>query len=731
MSRVSLLPLLSPEDVEGTEFTPVVKDGALYRAPLDGLAAGINGQTAGANLLFDSAHEVIADFPRFGGFVHWPIGTPAFTSQSENIPVSTPVATIPAGSQFRRTHDLRKLGLQAGQPVTLDLLVWFAEAGGQCSLYLRETADGANVGGATGDVLADAGLQVVTLRFDYVEGADFGLGLVTGGGAFEVAGMFLSPTRIRPQPTPGATRFEAIDEWLRLNSEHLAPAKPRLDQTGFAVATRNRFDPAASGVAFGQYVNEDNGQLAGNADYNSTGFMPVEGGGEYTLQGFVRGAWFDAAGNFLSGYGPLDPSVATTLTAPAIARLHRGSARTLNFEWHNAQFEKGAAATDPIGFNEKIAPYLIVGSDSFGERRMRKWRMFKAQRALGYPVQFHFAVGHDSRTFETDRWSGFFTEYLVDKYGDAGAGWIGFGKNGNEKVNGNARPALYSVVREGDWGEADTTNYYTSPSPDIGRANTSADNAKITVTGPALPVLESVRLFWEGTADGVARYRWNGGGWNVIALQGAGGQNALLEDLPAGDAWTWELERVSGNCRPQGLLPLSAEPGVIVSKTAGTGTQAAQWSDVAEGTNWQNQIAVMALDGLIWAPGPNDQANQRTAALFAQANATMMARYAAACPGMDRMIVAAAENGLRENVKMVSYQRALAELAARERLAFLNMQDAFGDPNDPTEYGITGNVPLIGADNLHELTRSNPTPPELQKNAFHFPFEILDFLGAL
>ena len=109
----------------------------------------------------------------------------------------------------------------------------------------------------------------------------------------------------------------------------------------------------------------------------------------------------------------------------------------------------------------------------------------------------------------------------------------------------------------------------------------------------------------------------------------------------------------------------------------------------------------------------------------------MMARYAAACPGMDRMIVAAPENAKREIVKMVAYQRALAELAARERIAFLNMQDAFGDPNNPTEYGITGNVPLLGADNLHELTRVNPTPVDLRKNAFHFPFEILDFLGAL
>ena len=728
MSRVSLLPPLSPEDIEGTEFTPVLKDGGLYRAPLEALAAGINGQTAGANLLFDSTHEVIADFPRFGGFSHWPLVTPTFTTQSQNIPVTTPVATIPSGTQYRRLHDISRLGLQDGQTVTADFLVWFAEPGGQCSFYPRANPDGENLGGGTGDILAEAGLHIVTLRFEYTEGANVALAFVTGGGAFEVAGGFLSPTRIRPQPTSGAARLADIDEWLRLNSDHLAPAKPRIDQTGFVVKSRNLFDPAAQDVVIGHAVNEATGALYENDQYHSSGFMPVEGGEQYTRKFFLYGAWFDGARNYISGYSPADPD---TLTAPAHARYHRGCARTFNFEWHQAQFEPGVAETDYAGFDEKIAPYLIVGGDSFGERWMRKWRMFKAQRALGYPVQFHFALGHDSRTFETHRWSGFFAEYLAHKYGDAGAGWIGFAKLGNEPVNGNVRPGLYPVTREGDWGEADSTNYYTSPSPDIGRADTSEDGAKITVTGPALPVLESARLFWEGTADGVVRYRWNGGPWVVLDLQGAGGQSILLENLPGGDAWLWEMERVAGNCRPQGLFLRSAEPGVLISKTAGTGTQAAQWSDVAEGTNWQNQIAAMDFDGVIWAPGPNDQANQRTAALFAQSNATMMARYAAACPGMDRMIVAAPENAKREIVKMVAYQRALAELAARERIAFLNMQDAFGDPNNPTEYGITGNVPLLGADNLHELTRVNPTPVDLRKNAFHFPFEILDFLGAL
>lgn len=529
-------------------------------------------------------------------------------------------------------------------------------------------------------------------------------------------------------------RLAEIEALIAEVTNTLPATQPELDETGFATKTRNLFDPAAEDVQLAVFVNESTGTLDASANYNTSGIFPIEAGAEYAHRGIVRGVWLDAAEQFVSGFGPLGAS--DTVTAPATARFARVSALAAgiggsNANWHNAQFEKAGAATDFVGFEEKIDPWLVPGADAFNQRTLRKWHIFQRNIALGRPAQFDIALIGNSYTHNPDRYSGAFAEALVDLYGDAGGGWVGFANNGGGSgLNGNARPGIYTLVRTGSW-SIDSTNYISSPSPDIGRAESSTAGDRLTLTGPAAPALSGAKLFWEGTADGVIRYSWDEGvSWTPLNVQGGVGtsQTAALTGFTSG-TWTLWIEVVSGTVHLQGVNLASEASGVRVHKLGATGSQAAQWANV-DGTQWQAAIGALAPDMVMVIHGRNDQANSRTPALFAAAVETIMTRVRAAVPGVDRMVVAYPENQAQAKVRMPSYSRVLAGLCVRHRMAFKDAQPAYGDPNNAEEYGSAGDLRLFSADNEHPVTRAAPTAENLWPNAVVLHNELLHFLGA-
>ncbi len=101
-------------------------------------------------------------------------------------------------------------------------------------------------------------------------------------------------------------------------------------------------------------------------------------------------------------------------------------------------------------------------------------------------------------------------------------------------------------------------------------------------------------LHYVGTADGVVRYRWNGGGWSAnLNVQGADNQASVgLAGKPAG-AWALEVEVVSGTVKLCGLVASRAGNGVIVHKLAGTGSHTYNWA-VQDAERWKAGYAAWA-----------------------------------------------------------------------------------------------------------------------------------------
>lgn len=361
---------------------------------------------------------------------------------------------------------------------------------------------------------------------------------------------------------------------------------------------------------------------------------------------------------------------------------------------------RGSRSTLGDRLSQYLDAYGLPRRHTFNEHRLRRWRYLRRKRLLAESAQIVVALIGDSYTHNTTRYSGALADTLVAELGDAGGGWVGFASNAGS-INGNVRPSSYVFTRPvGTWGEGASANYYTIPSPDTGQAVSSTAGDSIRVTGPASPTLSVVKFYWNGTADGVMRYRWNGGSWTTINVQGSGIQTANLAGLPGSGSWTLDLEVVSGTCKPCGIDVQSAASGVRIHKLGGTGTQAAQWAAV-DATQWQASIAALAPQLVTVMHGTNDQFAGRTPAQFAADLTTIVSRVRAAVPGVDVAILMPAENQSGNAVKMKDYAAAAAQVAAAQGCAYLDTQYLFGDPDAPTEYGSAGAIPLYSSDNVH------------------------------
>ena len=129
----------------------------------------------------------------------------------------------------------------------------------------------------------------------------------------------------------------------------------------FFQVSKNLFNPNDSGVALGSYVSYFTGKLRANPSYNATGFMPVVGGQNYTMNYKHEMAWYDANKVYISG----SPSTDKNLTQQAPANAAYCRCTVITTSWGSFQFELGTQQTDyePYGF--KIKQEYIPESDSF------------------------------------------------------------------------------------------------------------------------------------------------------------------------------------------------------------------------------------------------------------------------------------------------------------------------------------------------------------------------------
>lgn len=299
----------------------------------------------------------------------------------------------------------------------------------------------------------------------------------------------------------------------------------------------------------------------------------------------------------------------------------------------------------------------------------------------------------DSWTDSVPRWSGRFVEQLVARYGDAGPGWVGFAFN--PAPHNNARPSVVSTAVSAGW----TADWYTGGGPDLGSITSSTSGAKVTVTGPA--GLTSVHLFAEGTADGEARYRWNGGSWSSVSLVGSGLLIESLTGIPAG-VFSLEIEVISGSSKLFGLDLRNSNRGVRVNKLGCSGSTSSAWATGTAAATWAPAISALNANAHFLMLGTNDQQRPWYPIDFAHYLGVIVDAIRATDPLSGVALMHPPENPREPQVQpMAALTAAARELAIQKGCASLDLQYVFGDGSDPASYGDGSSRPWFEPDDIH------------------------------
>lgn len=355
---------------------------------------------------------------------------------------------------------------------------------------------------------------------------------------------------------------------------------------------------------------------------------------------------------------------------------------------------------DVIAHETRITAIELGGSGAtpeFADRTylLRETRQRLRSLKLGDSKRFTVACIGDSYTHNAARYTRPVAETLQTDYGDAGPGWVGFGFASDALLNGSVS-ADVGYAKSGTW----TSNYGTSVSPDVCDAVSSQAGAKLTITYAGSPALSGVDLYHIGTADGVIRYRWSGGAWTTLNVQGtvAALHITALAGVPASDSWTLDIEVVSGTVKLAGANLKTTLSGVVVHKLGATGSRATQWSAV-DATQWQAGLASLDPDLAIVMLAGNDYRANATPAIVAAAISTIIDRIRAAQPRCDVLVMMQPDLGETHTYTMFDYADAEYPVTVAKRAAWLNLQGVFGD--EFADYAAGGVHDWFNADLVH------------------------------
>lgn len=295
-----------------------------------------------------------------------------------------------------------------------------------------------------------------------------------------------------------------------------------------------------------------------------------------------------------------DPTAINTLTA-SIASL---SARMDTYH-------------DPLG-----APAVQI----YQHWRLRKARMKMRKLQLAVPnIQWSLTFAGDSYIDDQNKGFKKVADALYAKYGRAAVGYVGFATS--VQLVGY-RDALATGVTIVD-GTATSPDTYSITSSTVGLVGTwylPSTEARPT----------SARMLWNGTADGVIRYRWyDTDTWKTLNVQGSGVQSALLDltGMPAaGTQIRLRIEVVSGSVDLYGVYyGNTAGVGVILNKCGNNGTRAYEWAALNQ-AQWVTAMSLIPTDTMCFLMLTNDKSDNRTADQIGTDMTTLMTRARLANP---------------------------------------------------------------------------------------------------
>lgn len=510
-----------------------------------------------------------------------------------------------------------------------------------------------------------------------------------------------------------------------ISTNMLAADSVTPDKVSFFLDSKNLFNPNDPEAILGSYINYATGTPLVNPSYNATGYIPVTPGETYTISYSHQRAFYNANRQYVSGTNSGNPATFVVPDGCYLARFSVGVTA-----WQYFQVEVGPTATSYEPYGPTLDPDLLPQSSQsvdvtqfltldgapkinpYRPELLRQTHYRLMKRALPTPedTQLVISLGGDSYTHNRARWSGPFTEYMVERFGDAGGGWCGFGflqsgnvapwTSGNQPnyLNGNVRSTLYPTKVYGNL----VGTYFSGASPDLAFATLSTAGDYITQGIPASPVHNGCDLVFIGTADGQIRYKWDSNGWNTVNVRGELGATQVVglnTGIPNG-AGTLTIEWAAGTVKLCGVNLISSSPGVRVNKLAATGSSISSWA-TAPASQFEAGFASLGAHLFIYMDGTNSQGGNMSATAWGNHLDTLYDRVKAASPGVDILFMTPAENQRVNVVPMKSYAIEARKRALTRRFCFNDTQDAFGDADNPSEYGSSGAVPLYHTDLIH------------------------------
>jgi len=345
----------------------------------------------------------------------------------------------------------------------------------------------------------------------------------------------------------------------------------------------------------------------------------------------------------------------------------------------------------------------LPAGHQYGEWRLRMARQRLFLLKAGVSTQLDLAFIGDSWTDADFRYTEELCDRLVADYGDAGPGWIGFGFPAfdTNAIHGNARSEVYVTTKSGTWTSDFANGSAYGPDVSNAKSSTALDKYTVIAYAAATAILSELRLFWEGTADGVTRYRigdydgsgsradpanYTFGAWTTRNVQGSGHQSATLSGLPSTAGWCFEIEVVSGSVRLNGLNGKSAAPGVRVHKLGCTGSMASDWIE-SDAAKWQAAMTTLAPHVVFAMFGTNEKALGEPPTTFGGSIGTILSRVRTALPAADLGVGMPCENTGPGAYTMAQYALQAFQSAENADAAWLNLQPLFGLTPDEYAFG--------------------------------------------
>lgn len=353
--------------------------------------------------------------------------------------------------------------------------------------------------------------------------------------------------------------------------------------------------------------------------------------------------------------------------------------------------------------------------------RLSRFRKFDLERYLSTTSRYGLALVGDSWSAVPYRYRERLCALMRARYGHGGVGACVLGFRTALAADDNNAPAdasytYYKTYTGTGWTSNFITNASATPLTDL-RSSTAGDGITLSSNiNHVHPGFTGAVLHYEGTANGVIKWRWNGGAWSANTnVQTSGVNFVSLTGWPTAAlaapantsyaAYTLEIQVVSGSVIFYLVDLQSSADGIVIHGLGASGSRVSDWL-AADATKWKTSFTnLAAIKGAQVLFATNEQSQGLAPSVFEDNLVLMGGRIREAVPGIDLLFATPPENQSGRAIKMPAYAMAARAATARISAAAIDLQPVFGRADDPGEYALAADFPKMeDADHPNEAT---------------------------